>query len=138
MSIKDEEIYFYGAFKMARKALIVDDSASVRAAVKNILGEEFEAEEAENGLNAIFKLENIKDFDLLIIDYNMPGLSGEEVIEEISKKDHIKKLNTIMLTTETDREKHERIKAFSFVQCWIIKPITPKKLSAALKKIFND
>ena len=123
---------------MGKKALIVDDSASVRAAVKKILGESFETEEAENGLNAIFKLENINDFDLLIIDYNMPGLSGEEVIEEISKKDHIKSLDTIMLTTETDREKHERIKAYGFVKCWIIKPITPKKLSAALGKILKD
>ena len=123
---------------MLKKALIVDDSSTVRAAVKKLLGEDFETEEAENGLNAIFKLENIPNFDLLIIDYNMPGLSGQEVIEEISRKDHIKNVNTIMLTTETSREKHKQIKAFNFVKCWIIKPITPKKLSSALEKIFKD
>ena len=123
---------------MTKKALIVDDSATVRVAVKRLLGDEFETEEAENGLNAIFKLETIQDFDLLILDYNMPGLSGLEVIDEISKKDHIKNVNTVMLTTETDPEKHSQVKAYDFVKCWIIKPITPNKISAALKKIFKN
>ena len=122
---------------MRKKALIVDDSETVRAAVKKLLGSDFETEEAENGLNAIFKLETTNDFDLLILDYNMPGLSGFEVIEEISKKNHIKNVNTVILTTETNREKHKEIKAYEFVKCWIIKPITPNKLSAALNKIFK-
>ena len=122
---------------MRKKALIVDDSETVRAAVKKLLGSDFETEEAENGLNAIFKLESTNDFDLLILDYNMPGLSGFEVIEEISKKNHIKNVNTVILTTETNREKHKEIKAYEFVKCWIIKPITPNKLSAALNKIFK-
>ena len=122
---------------MGKKALIVDDSETVRAAVKKLLGSDFETEEAENGLNAIFKLESTNDFDLLILDYNMPGLSGFEVIEEISKKNHIKNVNTVILTTETNREKHKEIKAYEFVKCWIIKPITPNKLSAALNKIFK-
>ena len=122
---------------MRKKALIVDDSETVRAAVKKLLGSDFETEEAENGLNAIFKLETTNDFDLLILDYNMPGLSGFEVIEEISKKTHIKNVNTVILTTETNREKHKEIKAYEFVKCWIIKPITPNKLSAALNKIFK-
>ena len=122
---------------MRKKALLVDDSDTVRTAVKQLLGKEFETKEVDNGTEAISTLETIQDFDLLVLDFNMPGLNGLEVLEKISSKDNIKKVTTIMLITETDREKHKQISAFSFVKCWIIKPINSEKLSSALQKVFG-
>ena len=76
---------------MIKKLLLVDDSDTIRTGVKQLLGKEFHTEEVNNGIDAITKLENIQNFDLLVLDFNMPGLNGLEVLEKISKADNIKK-----------------------------------------------
>ena len=121
---------------MAIKVLIVDDSKAVRVRIINYLGDEFEIEEAEDGSEALHKLESIKEIGLLILDINMPAISGIEVVQEIAKRDNLTKVPTIILTTETDRYMKAKMRIYSFVKCWIIKPLTQKSMSAALEKIF--
>ena len=121
---------------MTIKVLIVDDSKAVRIRIINYLGDEFEIEEAEDGSEALYKLESIKEIGLLILDINMPAISGIEVVQEIAKRDNLTKVPTIILTTETDRYMKAKMRIHSFVKCWIIKPLTQKSMSAALEKIF--
>lgn len=123
---------------MIKKILIVDDSDTARLTVTNYLGGDFEIVEAVDGLDAISKLREIKDIDLLILDVNMPEMDGIEVVQEIAKRDEIKKVWTIMLTTETSSSMKDAVRAHSFVRCWIIKPVTEKLLNAAIKKIFKE
>ena len=123
---------------MAKKILIVDDSDTARLTVKNYLGGNFEVVEATDGLDALNKLQEIKDIDLLILDVNMPELDGIEVVQEMAKRDEIKKVWTIMLTTETSPRMKDAVRVHSFVRCWIIKPLTKDLLKAAIKKIFKE
>ena len=123
---------------MNKKIFIVDDSDTARLTVKNYLGGNYEIVEAADGLDALNKLQEIKDLDLLILDVNMPELDGIERVQEMAKRDDIKKVWTIMLTTETNPRMKDAVRIHSFVRCWIIKPVTEDLLRAAVKKIFKE
>src|SRR3954453_21995138 len=67
--------------------LIVDDHRMVRDGISMMLGSlkkfyQFNITEAESGDEALRKL-NRKDFDIVIIDYQMPGMSGVETVQSI-------------------------------------------------------
>jgi DNA-binding response OmpR family regulator len=71
---------------MSYKILYTDDDASIRLAVRGeILGAGYELEEASDGAEAIRKLEK-NQYDLLLLDINMPGKSGLDVLRFIKEK----------------------------------------------------
>jgi len=119
--------------------LIVDDSSSTRIQLKNFLEpHKHTCTEAVNGLDALDKLKN-GPIDLIICDLNMPEMDGIEFITRQSKIDDFKNIPTIMCTTETinkkteeGKELYERVKSSGVVKAWIVKPITPKKVSLIL------
>jgi DNA-binding NtrC family response regulator len=64
------------------KILIVDDESSCREALRFIFGNSFELSFAENGVRALRILKETV-FDLILLDLNMPGLSGVEFMHRI-------------------------------------------------------
>jgi len=84
------------------KILIVDDSSVMRKVIKaaaDVL--DLETEEAQDGVEALEVLsENHKDIDLVLLDWNMPGKTGFEVLQEIKKSDTYKGIPVMMVTTE--------------------------------------
>ena len=59
------------------KALVVDDSVSVRAMLKAMLEPlKFKVKEAEDGLQALKALEKDASYDLVLVDWNMPRMNG--------------------------------------------------------------
>ena len=65
------------------KILIVDDDASIRRTLRDILEfEQFEVEESPDGLDCLVKLKQ-KEFDVIILDIKMPKMDGMEAIEKI-------------------------------------------------------
>ncbi|MEI6753707.1 MAG: response regulator transcription factor [Paludibacter sp.] len=70
------------------KVFIVDDHEIMREGLKRILNDETDMEvvaEAENGTEALKMISEI-DCDLILLDLNLPGRSGTELIAEIKKK----------------------------------------------------
>ena len=68
------------------KVLIIDDEKAIRRSLRDILEyEKFTVEEAENGKDAIQKIEK-ENFDLFLCDIKMPGIDGIEVLEKIMEK----------------------------------------------------
>ena len=84
------------------KILIVDDSSVMRKVIKaaaDVL--DLETEEAQDGIEALVKLaECYQDIDLVLLDWNMPGKTGFEVLEEIKKEENYKDIPVMMVTTE--------------------------------------
>jgi len=84
------------------KILIVDDSSVMRKVIKaaaDVL--DLETEEAQDGVEALKILSiNYKDIDLVLLDWNMPGKTGFEVLEEIKGSVKYKNIPVMMVTTE--------------------------------------
>ena len=123
---------------MREKVLVVDDSATTRSSLRRFLESSYEVTLAENGQECLYILEQNEDYDLLILDVNMPVMGGIEAVHNIAKSDKIKEIKTIMLTTETSQEKKEQLYQYKFVKCWIIKPITEDLILAAARQILES
>lgn len=75
---------------MAVKALVVDDEKRIRKIICDYLRNDgYDVVEAENGEDALQQFRSCKDFDFLVLDVMMPGMSGWEVCNEIRKESSV-------------------------------------------------
>lgn len=121
------------------KVMIVDDSSTMRRILKNCLSKlNFETiVEAGDGLEAQLVLEQNKDVALALVDWNMPNMTGYELLQVIKANDEYKNIKVIMVTTES--EKTNVVMAIKAgASNYVIKPFTPEiiaeKISATLNK----
>ena len=84
------------------KLLVVDDSSVIRKVIKaaaDVL--QMETEEAQDGKEALEVLSSrYKEIDLILLDWNMPEISGYDVLVEIKNNDKYKDIPVMMVTTE--------------------------------------
>ncbi|MHC1745235.1 MAG: chemotaxis response regulator CheY [Syntrophobacteraceae bacterium] len=116
-------------------ALVVDDFSTMRRIVKNILRDlEFKnVLEAEDGTTAVQVLSSQK-VDLVVSDWNMPKMSGIELLKYVRSNDNLKELPFLMITAEAQKENIiEAVKAK--VSNYIVKPFTAATLAEKLAKI---
>ena len=119
---------------MARIALIVDDSASMRQMVAYTLRQGgFDVLEGENGQDALNKLPGQK-VEIIITDLNMPVMDGIAFIQKVRTMPELKFVPILMLTTETQASKKEEGKAAGATG-WIVKPFDPEKLLRTVTKV---
>jgi two-component system chemotaxis response regulator CheY len=87
------------------KVLVVDDSAIIRKIIKTAANAlELETEEAQDGIEALEKLESdYGEIDLVLMDWNMPEKSGYDVLVEIKSSDKFRHIPVMMVTTEGQR-----------------------------------
>ncbi|MDY6909972.1 MAG: response regulator [Thermodesulfobacteriota bacterium] len=115
--------------------LVVDDFSTMRRIVRNILRElGFKnIMEAENGAAAVTVLKN-HDVDLIVSDWNMPEMTGLELLKWVRGNARTKDLPFLMVTAETQKENIvEAVKAK--VSNYIIKPFTAATLQEKLQKM---
>jgi len=119
------------------RILIVDDFSTMRRIVKNLLNDigMTNTAEAEDGHSALAAL-RASSFDFVITDWNMPGMTGIDLLKSIRSDDKLKTLPVLMVTAESKRE--QIIEAAQFgVNGYIIKPFTAQTLQEKLDKIFE-
>lgn len=119
------------------KILIVDDFSTMRRIVKNLLGDLgfFNTAEAEDGNSALAELRKAK-FDLVVTDWNMPGMPGIDLLRAIRADESLKKIPVLMVTAESKREQIIEA-AQAGVNGYVIKPFTAGTLADKLAKIFE-
>ena len=120
------------------KVLVVDDFSTMRRIVKNILRQlGFEnIVEADDGENAVRKLESER-IDFVVSDWNMPNMSGLDLLKWVRSHDEFKDLPFLMVTAEAQKENVlEAVKAK--VSNYIVKPFTAETLSEKIEKIFAE
>jgi two-component system, chemotaxis family, chemotaxis protein CheY len=85
--------------------LTVDDSTTIRRIVKRSLDEMgVEVLEAADGAQALKTIEErTSDIQLVILDWNMPGMTGLEVLKTIKANPRYKDIVVMMLTSEADQ-----------------------------------
>ncbi len=119
------------------KILVVDDMSTMRRIVKNIMKQLGFAnvEEAENGKDAFEKLQ-AEPFGFVISDWNMPVMTGIELLRAIRADEKLKALPVLMVTAEAQKENLvEAIQAG--VSNYIVKPFTAEVLQEKMNKIFK-
>ena len=81
--------------------LIVDDSAMNRALLADMIGEEYNIIEAENGLEGVGCIQSMGTaISLVLLDIVMPEMDGFEVLAVMNKNDWIKEIPVIMVSSE--------------------------------------
>jgi len=116
------------------KVLVVDDFATMRKIVKNVLKQINidNVMEAENGKQALNLLKSEK-IDLIISDWIMPEMTGIEFLKVCKSDETIKNIPFIMVTAEAQKDSVvEAIK--SGVDNYIVKPFTPEKLRETIER----
>ena len=117
------------------KILVVDDFATMRRILRNLLQDLgfSNVSEADDGNTAWPMLQN-GTYDLLITDWNMPGMPGLELLKAVRGDPRLAKLPVLMLTAEAKREQIVEA-AQAGVNGYVIKPFTAETLKAKLEKI---
>ena len=119
------------------KFLVVDDFSTMRRIVKNLLHDLGypNVTEADDGKTALPMLQ-AGSFDFLISDWNMPGMSGLDLIKAVRSDAKLAKMPVLMLTAEAKREQIIEA-AQAGVNGYVIKPFTAETLKEKLDKILG-
>jgi two-component system, chemotaxis family, chemotaxis protein CheY len=119
---------------MAKTILVVDDSSSLRTAVRIALtGAGYEVVEADDGRNGLTKLDGRK-YHLVISDVNMPNLDGFGFVTAMKQMAAYKYTPVVMLTTEAGDDKKAKGKEAG-AKAWIVKPFLPPQLLDVVSKL---
>ncbi len=115
------------------KALVVDDSRGIRMIVARAMKAfGFEVVEAGDGREALERLAESGPFDVALVDWNMPVMTGIEFIRAVRKDDRFRDLAMIMVTTES--EQHRVVAALAAgASEYVMKPFTSDILGAKLE-----
>ncbi len=117
--------------------LVVDDFATMRRIVKNILSQLGFKNfiEADDGSVAWEILQKEK-VDFIVSDWNMPKMPGIELLKKVRADEKLKDIPFLMVTAEAQKENIiEAVKAK--VSNYIVKPFTPETLGEKIEKIFD-
>jgi len=119
------------------KFLVVDDFATMRRIVLNLLKELgfTNIEEAEDGAVALQRLRGSAKFDFVVTDWNMPNMTGIELLRQISADESLRHLPVLMVTAEARKENIIEA-AQAGANGYVVKPFTAATLDEKLKKIF--
>lgn len=119
---------------MRKRILVVDDTPlNLKVAVAFLTRDGWQVEQACDGASAMRLLEGDQDFDALLLDISMPGMSGEELCRAVRADARIRALPVVAYTAHALTEERERILAAGFDDI-VIKPAAMATLIDALNR----
>jgi two-component system chemotaxis response regulator CheY len=120
------------------KFLVVDDFSTMRRIVRNLLKELgfTNVDEAEDGVVALQKLRSGGNFQFVVSDWNMPNMTGIELLKQIRSDPALQHLPLLMITAEAKKENIIEA-AQAGASGYIVKPFTAGTLEEKLNKIFE-
>jgi two-component system chemotaxis response regulator CheY len=117
------------------RALIVDDSRFIRQYMRQLLeGMGLSCEQAVDGDEALEKLRGALPFDFMLLDVNMPGMSGLECVKTVRKAGLQPAMKVMMVTTEADHSYIRQALEYGADE-FLMKPFTPESLREKLAMI---
>jgi two-component system chemotaxis response regulator CheY len=120
-----------------KEILVVDDSRVMRdmvvACLRGLPDAQFT--QAASGLEAIERL-SLGRFDLVVLDLNMPDISGIEVLEFVRAQDNLKSLPIVVVTTRGDEASRAQALGAG-ASAFMTKPFTPEVIVAEAQRLLN-
>ena len=119
------------------KILIVDDFSTMRRIIKNLLRDLGfnNTEEADDGASALPMLRG-GGYGFLVTDWNMPGMTGIELLREVRSDAKLASLPVLLVTAEAKKEQIVEA-AQAGVNGYIVKPFNAETLKEKIDKIFE-
>ncbi len=119
------------------KILVVDDFSAMRKIIRNLLRDLgfTNSHEAEDGSVALPMLQG-GGFDLLITDWNMPGMQGIDLLKAVRADEALSALPVLMVTAESKRDQIVEA-AQAGVSGYVVKPFTAGTLEEKIRTIFE-
>lgn len=120
---------------MSKKILVVDDEVHIRKVVAiKLKNNGFEIVTAEDGLEG-YEQAISEQPDMIISDFQMPNMSGSEMVEKLRQNEQTKDIPVIMLTARgfaIDQQQKQSLNIAEFLS----KPFSPKELLKTIEEIF--
>jgi len=119
--------------------LVADDHPLFRDALRRLVGgfwPDVTVQEANDAESALFARLILQDADLLLLDLNMPGMNGIELIKEVRKLPNYRFMPILFLTTESQQSRKMEAKAAG-ASGWIVKPATADELLNTIKLVLR-
>ncbi|MBZ0071778.1 MAG: chemotaxis response regulator CheY [Thiohalobacteraceae bacterium] len=119
------------------KILIVDDFSTMRRIIKNLLRDLGfnNTQEADDGNTALPMLQS-GNFDFLVTDWNMPGMTGIDLLKAVRADAKLASLPVLMVTAEAKKDQIVEA-AQAGVNGYIVKPFTAITLKEKIDRIFE-
>jgi CheY-like chemotaxis protein len=115
-----------------RRVVIVDDDEEIRELLLRTLpADGFEILEARDGHEALALVDREAP-DLLVLDWNMPNVSGGDVLAELARKE--RRVPVIVLTADDDPKRREIAEAHG-ADAFLVKPFSPIELLRAIERL---
>lgn len=134
LKMNDSE-YIMWALSQKKKVMVVDDSSIVLRNIKSILEEDYTVYLANSGEQAL-KMIPQKQPDLVLLDYEMPGMNGKMTFEAMLEDEYAKDIPVVFLTSIDGRKKiYDVLK--SYPAGYILKPPDKKKLLSAIRDVLR-
>lgn len=130
------------ALKADMKIIVVDDMATMRKIIKNMLTQIgfTNIQEADDGATAWPLInqakENGEPFEFILSDWNMPQLSGLELLKKVRTTPELEKTPFLMITAESEQG-NVVVAVKAGVSNFIVKPFSAQVLKEKIDKIFN-
>lgn len=121
-----------------RKCIVaVDDSGIILKSLEKLLAETYEFHAFTKGMRALKYLKEEDTPDLIILDIDMEGINGYEMLEMIRKKEELKDVPVIFLTSNNDRE--HVVKAINGgANDYAVKPINEEVFMDKVHKLLQE
>ena len=120
--------------------LIADDQANVRTAVQQLLlsfnRSDLNIDQVSNGADALRKLQS-RNYNLMITDTDMPGMSGADLMHAVRGDDKLKSLPVIMLLAVGAGKKDVQDAVALGISGFVIKPFKPDPLLIQIKRVLG-
>ena len=117
-----------------KKVLVVDDSDTIREHISRALqGAGFDVLQAKDGLEGLAQAQ-AGDLSMIILDVNMPGMNGLDLLDRLNAAGTSEKIPVLMLTTEAHESMVVRAKKGG-AKGWVIKPVRMEVLISAVQRL---
>lgn len=118
-----------------KRILLAEDEEVLRMLVVDTLEEnDYQVDEASDGIEAV-QLFNDNNYDLIVLDFMMPGLTGLEVIHHIRQKN--KEVKILMLSAKSQQFEQEKV-IEAGANYFMAKPFSPMELKNKVEDILNE
>ncbi len=139
-----ERVYIPSSDLRGKKVLVVDDNDIARAVLKEYLENfTFTVSEVESGKKALEEIENnskkpgAKPYELILMDWNMPGMDGIETAVRIKDNHKIKHQPIIIMVTAFGREEIMKSADDAGIDSFLIKPVGQSVLFDTIMSVFG-